>query len=195
MAHLRPTLERVPGSTMDRNTWDSLGKASKNAWDMITPSDEAAILNYANKRGERSARQVNVHDMTEEVETTEDVTQVEESEELEEQDNDPEDTMEANVARGGKAHPGDARRMMGTTNPRKSNLKSNRKYSGNVARLEFNTARVNKKKNGRQGSVNQWGSDLINAPLKHTSHNPSMIGPDEMESWGIDSSHRPLMKR
>ena len=88
---------------------------------------------------------------------------------------------------GGKDHPGNARGMMGATNPRKSNLKSNRKHSGNVARLEFNTTQVNKKKNGKQDNVSKWGSDLISAPFEHTPYNPSMIGPDEMESWGIDS--------
>ena len=95
--------------------------------------------------------------------------------------------MEANVARGGKAHPGDVRRMMGTTNPRKSNLKSNRKYSGNVARLEFNTTQVNKKKNGEQKLVNTWGSDLINAPLEDASFSSPLNGADEMESWGVNS--------
>ena len=36
--------QRVPGSSMNKETWQSLEKATHSAWDMISPDDKAKIL-------------------------------------------------------------------------------------------------------------------------------------------------------
>ena len=39
--------QSVPGSSMNKETWQSLDKATHSAWDMISPEDKAKILNCA----------------------------------------------------------------------------------------------------------------------------------------------------
>ena len=41
------TRQHTPGSSMDRETWQSLDKSTHSAWDMISPEDKAKILSYA----------------------------------------------------------------------------------------------------------------------------------------------------
>ena len=39
--------QRIPGSSMNKETWQSLDKATHLVWDMISLDDKAKILNYA----------------------------------------------------------------------------------------------------------------------------------------------------
>ena len=53
--------QRVPGSSMNKETWQSLEKATHLAWDMISPDDKAKILNHAMERAERTRQAAAVH--------------------------------------------------------------------------------------------------------------------------------------
>ena len=124
--------QRVPGSSMNRETWQSLEKATHSAWDMISPDDKAKILNYAMERAERNRqaaamhqRSANVTNMSSSDSTGDPETDSAESPSSE-GSSDPVD-MEANVNKVGKAHPGDVRRMMGKQPTKKSPSTSERR--------------------------------------------------------------------
>ena len=53
--------QRVPGSSMNKETWQSLEKATHLAWDMISPNDKSKILNYAMERAERTRQAAAMH--------------------------------------------------------------------------------------------------------------------------------------
>ena len=53
--------QRVLGSSMNKETWQSLDKATHSAWDMISPDDKAKILNYAMERAERTRQAAAMH--------------------------------------------------------------------------------------------------------------------------------------
>ena len=53
--------QRVPGSSMKKETWQSHEKAAHLAWDMISPDDKAKILNCAVGQAERNRQAEPVH--------------------------------------------------------------------------------------------------------------------------------------
>ena len=110
---------------MNKETWQSLEKAAHSAWDKISPDDKAKILNYAMERAERNRqaaalhqRRANVTDMSLPDPASEPEADSAESPSLEGNSDSPD--MEANINKGSKAHPGDARRMMGKQPTKKS---------------------------------------------------------------------------
>jgi hypothetical protein len=103
---------RVPGSAMNKETWNSLSQEGKTIWDKLTDVDKKRILQYALKRAEKDKIAVNNHSM--------DITVLEEDNVAE----DPKDEEGAHTqaeihtavskARS-EAHPGDPRRMLGSS--------------------------------------------------------------------------------
>ena len=47
--------QRVPGSSMNKETWASLDSNTQKIWDTIPPDDKAKILNYAKGRVQQEA--------------------------------------------------------------------------------------------------------------------------------------------
>jgi hypothetical protein len=116
---------RMPGASMNKGTWSSLSAEGKSTWDALSDGDKKKILQYAQKRAEKSTVEANQHS-TEDT----DVTEVNETADLIEQSpsNDDDNVqLEAEinnaVAKARKeAHPGDSRRVLGRKKeaPRKS---------------------------------------------------------------------------
>ena len=117
---------RVPGSTMNKTTWESLSKEGRSVWDTLSDGDKRKILQYAHSRAERPTLQANQHDTTP-------ADEVDNSNANDDATNTPANTETVpttaeinNVVTKARseAHPGDPRRMMGTTG---STPKKNRK--------------------------------------------------------------------
>ena len=53
--------QRVPGSSMNKDTWQSLEKATHSAWDIISPDDKAKILNCAMEQAEQNRQAAAMH--------------------------------------------------------------------------------------------------------------------------------------
>ena len=133
--------QRVPGSSMNKETWQSLEKAAHSAWDVISPEGKAKILNYAMERAEQTRqaaakhqRSVNVTNMSSPDSASKPETDSAESPSSEGVSDSG--GVEANVNKGTKAHPGDVRRMMGQQ-PTKKSPSSQR--SGYNVRFDANT--------------------------------------------------------
>ena len=110
---------------MNEETWQSLDKAAHSAWDMISPEDKSKILNCAMERAERTRQaaakhqcSVNVTNMSSPDSASEPETDSAESPSSEGVSDSG--SVEANVNKGTKAHPGDVRRMMGQQPTKKS---------------------------------------------------------------------------
>jgi hypothetical protein len=120
---------RIPGSSMDRDTFRSLSDEAKATWDEIEPEDKKKILEgarkHASKPPTKKKRSVNLHeadtpqddDETTDIDANEDRNVGDSTEK--EQDNNVFDIHNAIATARGKAHPGDLRRLMGSTNPTK----------------------------------------------------------------------------
>ena len=97
---------------MDKATWDSLKPESKKVWDMLDDKEKAKVL-APSRQTQANVLQVNQHSVTGDL-----LDGVDENE-------DDIDTVPAATTTGevnaaasqacSEAHPGDARRMMGTT--------------------------------------------------------------------------------
>jgi hypothetical protein len=110
----------LPGSKMNKETWDSLSEETKKLWDKFDDKEKRSILSYAYKRAMKRDTNQSEQGDTLEAHVTE---QVEDK-----QDKDEDDPEENNkdVDRGmievhnaiararGEAHPGDVRKMMGS---------------------------------------------------------------------------------
>ena len=113
---------------MNKDTWSSLDPGTQKIWDSIDDKDKAAILNYASKRAEKRAaatkgakepkesRVANIHHQATGEDTDDDDEDGVTQSEPEMQANVTE--QEANMAKG-KAHPGDIRRVLGSSKPKK----------------------------------------------------------------------------
>ena len=119
---------RHPGSRMNKDTWSSLDPGTQKIWDSIDDKDTAAILNYASKRAEKRAattketkeskesRSANIHTQTNGEDTDDEDDDGVTPSETEMQANVTE--QEANTAKS-KAHPGDIRRVLGSSKAKK----------------------------------------------------------------------------
>lgn len=110
-------------SQMNKETWNKLDKDAQGKWDQFSKEQKAIILNYAMDRAERRTS-TNVHELEDtkeisaNVHDTSDQEQVEETSE-EEPARESSSINVNNVLTGARseAHPGDPRRMMGSSKP------------------------------------------------------------------------------
>ena len=117
---------RMPGSSMNKDTWNSLSTDGQSTWDKLSDTDKAKILKYAAQRAGKPTRLANVHQqetMDEDAaQVQDDINEVitdsvnEESEEVQRGITSINNAIA--IARG-KAHPGDPRRMLGSLTPSK----------------------------------------------------------------------------
>lgn len=125
---------RMPGSSMDKETWSSLQQGTKDIWDKIDATDKLKILEYAKKRAQKGL-EVNTHDIDASDGTPLEAPTVKTGQDDEppmeppNQDDVPttggDDIVVNNAiaeARG-KPHPGDIRRMMSQRNGGKETKK------------------------------------------------------------------------
>lgn len=107
--------------TMNKETWNSLTKATQEVWDTITKEDKAKILEHAMKRAERRS-QANSHTIEDSKTISANVHEVKDD------DTEGKDTLTEeekpsisinNVLTGARseAHAGDPRRVMGSSKP------------------------------------------------------------------------------
>ena len=171
--------QRIPGSSMNKETWQSLEKATHSAWDMISPDDKAKILNYAMERAERNRQAAAMH------QRSANVTNMSSSDST----GDPEpDSAESPSAE-------DVRRMMGKQ-PTKKSPSSQR--SGYNVRFDANaihrgrplgTNRDHSTPSDKWGEAEQVSSSESVPPFHFCSSDSvssasSSSGPDEMATWG-----------
>ena len=184
--------QRVPGSSMNRDTWNSLDKATHSAWDLISPEDKAKILSYAEERATRRAaasdttrpaRLANVADSTPDTPPTSG-----EGAGL---------TVEANVADSTEeptkqsVHPADIRRVMasGTKKPSVSQKPSAAAgREGNVVRWQVRTADITP--SDEWGGLEQASSSDSVPPFQFSDSpaSPSSGVLDEMDMWAAAST-------
>jgi predicted Fe-S protein YdhL (DUF1289 family) len=96
---------RTPGSSMTKETWESVSKTGKVTWDEMSDEDKVKILAYAKARAESQDINANIHTIEEE-----------QGAPSEEKETSPPTERQANNAvteARGQAHPGDPRRMLG----------------------------------------------------------------------------------
>ena len=123
----KSNIKRQPGSTMNKETWNSLSSDTQTKWDSIQGGDKTKILRYSAQRADNRAKtQANVTDISD----------------PSEESKDDEGVIEVNsgsVVSKAKddAHPGDPRKVMSTTT-------SNKKVSANTARFLFDGEDSNK---------------------------------------------------
>ena len=181
--------QRVPGSSMDKETWQSLDKSTHSAWDMISPEDKAKILSYAmeraNKNKQAAANRNISANVAEQAESDAPDTPGDDSEESPSAEG-TSDTLEANLSKSGRTHPGDLRRMMGKQ-PKKSG--SNPKRAGNTVHFEINTLRTGSSE-ATDPSSDGWGdaSEIPSSksvpPFQNDDSASLSSGPDEIDGWG-----------
>jgi hypothetical protein len=105
---------RMPGSSMDKETWNALSEGGKKTWDALPDTDKLKVLQYAKKRAEKAKVDVNQHSTEAHETLQEELTDLPEPEGTTEEP--PLTTAEIHnaIAKArSEAHPGDARRMMG----------------------------------------------------------------------------------
>lgn len=103
------TSRHVPGSTMDKTTWDSLKPESKKVWDMLDDEEKAKVL-APGRQTQANVLDANQHSMNGGTSDDDDDEEAPGSTSLA--------TGEINAAASkarSEAHPADTRRMMGTT--------------------------------------------------------------------------------
>ena len=104
--------QRVPGLSMNEETWQSLDEATHLAWDMISPDDKAKILNCAMERAERNHQAAALHQRSANVTdlSSSDATAGIASDSAEspsEEGNSEPTNLKAIVNKSSEAHPGD----------------------------------------------------------------------------------------
>ena len=113
--HMPNQLKRLPGASMNKETWNAISNEGKTTWDKLSEHDKKKILQYAMQRAEKPTVDANTHTMNN-PETTCDAAFT---------DDKPPTSMEVmrvthdngvSQARN-ETHPGDPRRMMGSTTP------------------------------------------------------------------------------
>ena len=106
---------RMPGSTMNKATWDSLSKEGRTVWDTLSDGDKKKILQYAQDRAARPDIQANQHESN----VNPDIPSVDDPPSPDAlPTNDAPTSVDINnvIARArNDAHPGDARCMLGDT--------------------------------------------------------------------------------
>jgi hypothetical protein len=115
---------RMPGSSMNKATWESLSKEGRSVWDTLSDGDKKKILQYAVDRAEKPVIQANQHETS-----TPDGT---ETPAPDESTASTPTTVEINnlVTNARKeAHPGDARRMMGAKTKPQKNRKADVRFA------------------------------------------------------------------
>ena len=113
--HMANQLKRLPGASMNKETWKAISNEGKTTWDKLSEQDKKKILQYAMQRAEKSTVEANTHSMDnpdtsfdapftdDQPPTSMDVMRV---------------THDNGVSQArNETHPGDPRRMMGSTPP------------------------------------------------------------------------------
>ena len=116
--------QRVPGSSMNKETWTSLDSNTQKIWDTIPPDDKAKILNYAKGRVQQEAN-MSMGNIVEPPSDSNDDSGTPTPEP--DASPEPEPSIEANSTRlsekQASTHPGDVRRMMSRSSSRTGNSK------------------------------------------------------------------------
>ena len=193
-------MQRNPAASMDRNTWQSLAKATHTAWDQISPEDKAKILSYAEERAARRSsnatdsrprRSVNFTDANSD-DTVPD-TPDDEDTTLEAHKTET-DAQKANAAKA-SAHPGDMRRFLGTPGKappptRAAKQASTATRSANTVRWTASSASITPETpSGERGGDDSISPSDSPPPLNESEHwgNPPAPTPTEpeMDLWGV----------
>ena len=128
--------QRVPGSSMNKETWASLDSNTQKIWDTIPPDDKAKILNYAKCRVQQEAN-MSTGNIVEPPSDSNDDSGIPTPEP--DASPEPEPSIEANSTRlsekQASTHPGDVRRMMSRSSSRTGTSRSKPKtMSSNTVR-------------------------------------------------------------
>ena len=168
--------QRTPAASMNRETWQSLDKATHSAWDQISPSDKAKILSYAEERARRRAatstplRSANVTQLDEVPEEPQPDVPDDAAEEPPDDDPTP---QQANAA---KTHPGDMRRFLSNRSKKGSGRPTSAPRSANHVRWTAST--VAHSASGERGDTDGV-SPSHSVPPSHFSDG----APDELDLW------------
>jgi hypothetical protein len=99
---------RVPGASMNKETWESLSAEGKATWDKLDEADKRKVLQYALGRAKKESIEANV------TETTEVDTAGDDADDSVEAGTFTEAEINQAITQARKdAHPGDTRRMLG----------------------------------------------------------------------------------
>jgi hypothetical protein len=117
------TKGKMPGSSMNKETWNSLDKEEQAIWDKLKDSSKRKILQYAKDRAGKKEKEVKINVVeTEGSEPPSSSEEPDDSQENQEKNEVTEETLQIRKAAIIKsvleeaksdAHPGDVRRMMG----------------------------------------------------------------------------------
>ena len=181
MADLQVFLaSRVPGSQMNKVTWDKLSDQAKESWDQISSREKALILGYAQDRAERRAaggtdpsRKANLHEIS--GEDTSSGSQTEEEGEVAGREVNSARTSTQAAALKGAVHPGDLRRVLGGSGTKPANGKREASH----VRFNNSAAQLRAQDRSEAGQTNQ-GEELIPCPY------PSGYQSDSEEENGGD---------
>jgi hypothetical protein len=115
---------RMPGSQMNKKTWESLSPEGQRIWDTLNDKDKVAVLSYAKQRAQRSQNTLttNVHMAITNGEDNDAVDDAIPTESANDSDDTRPDDYEVNnvlTEARGNTHPADPRRMMGSSTPAK----------------------------------------------------------------------------
>ena len=119
-------VQRVKGSRMNLPTWKSLSKEAQRIWDTMADDDKAKILQHASQRASETQVNKTLLDGDDDEVNEQDNVEADPMTSLE--DMAKNDTTEVNnvlAAEIQEAHPGDPRRMMGSSGKTKSRVTAN----------------------------------------------------------------------
>lgn len=119
---------RTPGASMNKDTWESLSPEGRETWDKMDSGDKRKVLQYAKQRADKKTMDANAHESNPPDESTLDDEDDKEAPEVTETE------VNNAVTKARKSsHPGDARRVMGSTSGTKT------KKTGQVNHVDFTT--------------------------------------------------------
>ena len=119
---------RTPGASMNKETWESLSPEGRETWDKMDSGDKRKVLQYAKQRAEKKTMDANTHEANPPDEPILDGDDDKEAPDVTETE------VNNAVTKARKSsHPGDARRVMGSTGGTKA------KKIGQVNHVDFST--------------------------------------------------------
>jgi hypothetical protein len=59
--HMANQMKRLPGASMNKDTWKTISDDGKVTWDKLSESDKKKILQYATQRADRSKLEAHTH--------------------------------------------------------------------------------------------------------------------------------------
>ena len=189
-------MARFPGSSMNKDTWNSLTSDAQTKWDSLDSKDKAKILNYASERAEKASSKTisaNVANSSTSTDLSANVTDSSTSSAEPPQDTDPSSPdstasgpdRQANVTSASKAkssaHPGDIRRVLGGPPPK---TKSTGTRSGFNVSWGVNTTQQTPSDVWGEGNV---GTSSQSEPPSHFSPVDLLDDSDtpELDTWAF----------